>query len=47
MRIYGWFYRFCYRGRLVAGSFQGKTGHVDGNPSEARFNHLRGVSHYG
>ncbi|XP_010542321.1 PREDICTED: uncharacterized protein LOC104815575 isoform X2 [Tarenaya hassleriana] len=32
------------RGRLVAGSFQGKTGHVDGKPSEARFNHPRGVT---
>ena len=27
------------RGRLVAGSFQGKTGHADGKHSEARFNH--------
>ncbi|KAK9269220.1 hypothetical protein L1049_000990 [Liquidambar formosana] len=26
-------------GRLVAGSFQGYTGHVDGKPSDARFNH--------
>jgi len=32
------------RGRLVAGSFQGKTGHADGKPSEARFNHPRGVT---
>ncbi|CAA7024952.1 unnamed protein product [Microthlaspi erraticum] len=32
------------KGRLVAGSFQGKTGHADGKPSEARFNHPRGVA---
>ncbi|KAJ4829947.1 hypothetical protein Tsubulata_008374 [Turnera subulata] len=32
------------RARLVAGSFQGYTGHVDGKPSEARFNHPRGVT---
>lgn len=32
------------RGRLVAGSFQGKTGHADGTPNEARFNHPRGVT---
>ncbi|CAH8360546.1 unnamed protein product [Eruca vesicaria subsp. sativa] len=32
------------RGRLVAGSFQGKTGHADGKPNEARFNHPRGVT---
>ncbi|OMO92526.1 hypothetical protein COLO4_17509 [Corchorus olitorius] len=32
------------RGRLVAGSFQGYTGHVDGKPSDARFNHPRGVT---
>ncbi|CAN8259341.1 unnamed protein product [Cochlearia groenlandica] len=32
------------RGRLVAGSFQGKTGHTDGKPSDARFNHPRGVT---
>ncbi|GLU15134.1 hypothetical protein SLE2022_316540 [Rubroshorea leprosula] len=32
------------RGRLVAGSFQGSTGHVDGKPSEARFNHPKGVT---
>ncbi|KAF8086161.1 hypothetical protein N665_0633s0013 [Sinapis alba] len=32
------------RGRLVAGSFQGKTGHADGKPSEARFNHPRGAT---
>ncbi|KAH7511029.1 hypothetical protein JRO89_XSUnG0225000 [Xanthoceras sorbifolium] len=32
------------RGRLVAGSFQGYTGHVDGKPSEARFNHPRGIT---
>ncbi|GAA0139914.1 hypothetical protein LIER_01370 [Lithospermum erythrorhizon] len=32
------------RGRLVAGSFQGKTGHVDGKPSDARFDHPKGVT---
>ncbi|GAV60700.1 NHL domain-containing protein [Cephalotus follicularis] len=32
------------RGRLVAGSFQGYSGHVDGKPSEARFNHPKGVT---
>ncbi|KAJ7981855.1 NHL domain-containing protein [Quillaja saponaria] len=32
------------RGRLVAGSFQGSTGHVDGKPSDARFNHPKGVT---
>ncbi|KMT02535.1 hypothetical protein BVRB_9g202220 [Beta vulgaris subsp. vulgaris] len=32
------------RARLVAGSFQGKTGHVDGKPSDARFNHPKGVA---
>lgn len=32
------------RGRLVAGSFQGYTGHVDGKPSDARFNHPKGVT---
>ncbi|KAL5564910.1 hypothetical protein UlMin_028074 [Ulmus minor] len=32
------------RGRLVAGSFQGYTGHVDGKPSEARYNHPKGVT---
>ncbi|XP_047332552.1 uncharacterized protein LOC124936132 [Impatiens glandulifera] len=32
------------RGRLVAGSFQGHTGHIDGKPSDARFNHPRGVT---
>lgn len=32
------------RGRLVAGSFQGYTGHVDGKPNEARFNHPKGVT---
>lgn len=39
----------CYlaadsRGRLVAGSFQGYTGHVDGKPSDARFNHPKGIT---
>lgn len=32
------------RARLVAGSFQGHTGHVDGKPSDARFNHPKGVT---
>ncbi|KAL6196630.1 hypothetical protein ACLB2K_032244 [Fragaria x ananassa] len=32
------------RGRLVAGSFEGYTGHVDGKPSDARFNHPKGVT---
>ncbi|CAJ2642554.1 unnamed protein product [Trifolium pratense] len=32
------------RGRLVAGSFQGYTDHVDGKPSDARFNHPKGIS---
>lgn len=32
------------RARLVAGSFQGYTGHVDGKPSEARFSRPRGVT---
>ncbi|KAK7257143.1 hypothetical protein RIF29_30906 [Crotalaria pallida] len=32
------------RGRLVAGSFQGHTGHVDGKPSDARFNHPKGIA---
>ncbi|TKY49198.1 eukaryotic translation initiation factor 2C [Spatholobus suberectus] len=32
------------RGRLVAGSFQGYTGHVDGKPNDARFNHPKGIT---
>ncbi|WCJ32294.1 NHL domain-containing protein [Euphorbia peplus] len=32
------------RARLVAGSFQGYTGHVDGKSNEARFNHPKGVT---
>lgn len=32
------------RARLVAGSFQGKTGHVDGKSNDARFNHPKGVA---
>lgn len=32
------------RARLVAGSFQGKIGHVDGKPSDARFNHPKGLT---
>ncbi|XP_011629369.1 uncharacterized protein LOC18425632 isoform X1 [Amborella trichopoda] len=32
------------RARLVAGSFQGHLGHVDGKPSDARFNHPKGVA---
>ncbi|XP_020571133.1 uncharacterized protein LOC110018220 [Phalaenopsis equestris] len=32
------------RARLVAGSFQGYSGHVDGKPSDARFTHPKGVA---
>ncbi|CAK7351895.1 unnamed protein product, partial [Dovyalis caffra] len=32
------------RSRLVAGSFQGYTGHIDGKPNEARFNHPKGLT---
>lgn len=32
------------RARLVAGSFQGYKGHADGKPSDARFNHPKGVA---
>ncbi|XP_059662741.1 uncharacterized protein LOC132308626 [Cornus florida] len=32
------------RARLVAGSFQGYTGHIDGKPSDARFNHPKGIT---
>ncbi|XP_038900080.1 uncharacterized protein LOC120087236 isoform X1 [Benincasa hispida] len=32
------------RARLVAGSFQGYKGHVDGKPSDARFNQPKGVT---
>lgn len=32
------------RARLVAGSFQGYTGHADGKASDARFNHPKGVT---
>ncbi|KAL8205438.1 hypothetical protein R6Q57_008989 [Mikania cordata] len=32
------------RARLIAGSFQGYTGHVDGKPNDARFDHPRGVA---
>ncbi|PIN15949.1 hypothetical protein CDL12_11402 [Handroanthus impetiginosus] len=32
------------RARLVAGSFKGQTGHVDGKPTDARFNHPKGVT---
>ncbi|XP_042478464.1 uncharacterized protein LOC122059622 isoform X2 [Macadamia integrifolia] len=32
------------RARLVAGSFKGYSGHVDGKPSDARFNHPKGVT---
>nr|GMD92542.1 NHL repeat-containing protein [Ipomoea batatas] len=35
--------RYC-RARLVAGSFKGHTGHVDGKPSDARFNNPKGVT---
>ncbi|KAL0787911.1 hypothetical protein Bca101_004157 [Brassica carinata] len=42
--VYLSLFMFYSRGRLVAGSFQGKTGHADGKPNEARFNHPRGVT---
>lgn len=32
------------RGRLVAGSSQGYSGHVDGKPIDARFKHPKGVT---
>lgn len=32
------------RARLVAGSFQGHTGHIDGKPIDARFNGPKGVT---
>lgn len=32
------------RARLIAGSFQGYTGHVDGKPNDARFDHPKGVT---
>ncbi|WVZ77193.1 hypothetical protein U9M48_025088 [Paspalum notatum var. saurae] len=32
------------RGRLVAGSFQGHSGHIDGKPSDARFKRPTGVA---
>ncbi|KAI3675040.1 hypothetical protein L1987_84622 [Smallanthus sonchifolius] len=32
------------RARLVAGSFQGCTGHVDGKSNDARFDHPKGVA---
>ncbi|XP_002524526.2 uncharacterized protein LOC8288262 isoform X1 [Ricinus communis] len=32
------------RARLVAGSFQGYKGHVDGKSNEARFNHPKGIT---
>ncbi|KAJ6842245.1 uncharacterized protein M6B38_302625 [Iris pallida] len=32
------------RARLVAGSFQGYSGHVDGKPSDARFHRPKGVT---
>ncbi|KAL5213353.1 hypothetical protein ABZP36_024200 [Zizania latifolia] len=32
------------RGRLVAGSFQGYSGHIDGKPSDARFKRPTGVA---
>ncbi|KAF8409104.1 hypothetical protein HHK36_005177 [Tetracentron sinense] len=32
------------RARLIAGSFQGYSGHVDGKPSDTRFNHPKGVT---
>lgn len=32
------------RARLVAGSFQGLSGHVDGKPNDARFSGPKGVT---
>ncbi|XP_071725932.1 uncharacterized protein [Rutidosis leptorrhynchoides] len=32
------------RARLIAGSFQGYTGHVDGKSNDARFDHPKGVT---
>ena len=32
------------KARLIAGSFQGHTGHVDGKPSDVRFNGPKGVT---
>ncbi|XP_024964398.1 uncharacterized protein LOC112504682 [Cynara cardunculus var. scolymus] len=32
------------RARLIAGSFQGYTGHVDGKPNDARFDRPKGVT---
>lgn len=32
------------RGRLVAGSFQGHAGHIDGKPIDARFKRPTGVA---
>ncbi|XP_062223650.1 uncharacterized protein LOC133922364 [Phragmites australis] len=32
------------RGRLVAGSFQGHSGHIDGKPSDARFKRPTGIA---
>ncbi|KAF5730744.1 NHL domain-containing protein isoform 2 [Tripterygium wilfordii] len=32
------------RARLVAGSFQGYTGHVDGKPNDSRFNRPKGIT---
>lgn len=32
------------RARLVVGSCQGHTGHVNGKPSDARFNGPRGIT---
>ncbi|KAL5989784.1 hypothetical protein ACLOJK_010678 [Asimina triloba] len=32
------------RARLIAGSFEGYLGHVDGRPNDARFNHPKGVT---
>ena len=45
--LFLWFQHFVVadsRARLVAGSFQGYTGHVDGKPSDALFNHPKGVT---
>ncbi|XP_076940606.1 uncharacterized protein LOC143609850 [Bidens hawaiensis] len=32
------------RARLIVGSFQGYTGHADGKPNDARFDHPKGVT---
>lgn len=44
MGLFQWKNDADSRARLVAGSFQGYTGHVDGKPSDARFSHPKGVT---